>query len=75
MIGIRKKAHFKYAASAASAIMTTAFVVMGSVGYWRLGNNFDQTQPITSVLPLDAWTPVMNGGLLAHCLLAYQVSI
>ncbi|KAK9803254.1 hypothetical protein WJX73_010604 [Symbiochloris irregularis] len=75
MTGLKKKAHFKYAATAASAIMTAAFIIMGSVGYWRLGTHFDQTQPITSVLPLDAWTPVMNGGLLAHCILAYQIDL
>ena len=73
MSGVRSKSDFKYAALAASAIMTVCFIIMGGVGYGRLGTQFDQSQPITSVLPQDAWTPVMNGGLLAHCILAYQV--
>ena len=73
MSGVRSKADFKYAATAASSIMTACFLVMGAVGYLQLGTHFDQSQPITSVLPQDAWTPVMNGGLLAHCILAYQV--
>ena len=41
--------------------------------YRQLGARFDLEKPLTSILPQDAWTVVMNAGLFAHCILAYQV--
>ena len=40
--------------------------------YRQLGASFDLEKPLTSILPQDAWTVVMNAGLFAHCILAYQ---
>lgn len=44
--------------------------------YLRLGPKFDHQKPITSVVPRDGvWTPLMNAGLFAHCILAYQINM
>lgn len=43
--------------------------------YRQLGADFDLEKPITSILPQDAWTIVMNAGLFVHCVLAYQINL
>ena len=73
--GMRKKSDFKYSAAVGSLFMTTFYVILGGVGYWKLGVNFDHSKPITSVLPEDMWTSVMNVGLFAHCIIAYQIDL
>ena len=76
MAPMRNRGQFKHATALGSAIMTACFVAVGAIGYHKLGTNFDHTQPITTALPSDRlWTPVMNAGLLAHCILAYQVRL
>ena len=55
--------------------MTTFYVILGGVGYWKMGVHFDHSKPITSVLPEDIWTSVMNVGLFAHCIIAYQIDL
>ena len=73
---MRAKRHFPRSVAVTAFIMTAAYIVMGAVGYLRLGPDFDHTKPITSVLPQDRlWTPVMNAGLFAHCILAYQINL
>ena len=47
--------------------------MIGCVGYYRLGSDFDKSKPVTSVLPQDLWTSLANVGLLAHCIIAYMV--
>jgi hypothetical protein len=56
--------------SAAHAVM---YIMIGCVGYYRLGADFDKSKPVTSVLPQDIWTSLANVGLLAHCIIAYMV--
>ena len=74
MAPMRDRGQFKHATALGSLIMTACFLALGAIGYHKLGTHFDQTQPITTALPNDAvWTPIMNTGLLAHCILAYQV--
>ena len=51
-------AHFPRAVGATNSFMTAAYVVMGAVGYWKLGATFDQTQPVTSILPQVKSTPI-----------------
>ena len=71
---MRNRGQFKHATALSSAIMTACFVAVGAIGFHKLGTGFDHTQPITTALPNDRlWTPIMNAGLLAHCILAYQV--
>lgn len=71
---VRDRGQFKSSVALGSAILTAAFAALGAIGYWRLGKGFDQTQPITAALPHDPiWTPVMNAGVLVHCIIAYQV--
>jgi len=43
--------------------------------YQQLGRDFDLEKPLTSILPQDGWTVVMNAGLFAHCILAYQIDL
>ena len=50
-----------------------AYLMIGCVGYYRLGSDFDKSKPVTSVLPQDIWTSLANVGLLAHCIIAYMV--
>ena len=50
-----------------------AYLIIGCVGYYRLGSDFDKSKPVTSVLPQDVWTSLANVGLLAHCIIAYMV--
>lgn len=73
--GMRKKSDFKYSATVGSMFMTTFYVILGGVGYWKMGLDFDHSKPITSVLPEDVWTSVMNAGLFAHCIIAYQIDL
>ena len=49
------------------------YIMIGCVGYYRLGSDFDKSKPVTSVLPQDIWTSLANVGLLAHCIVAYMV--
>ena len=49
------------------------YIMIGCVGYYRLGSDFDKSKPVTSVLPQDIWTSLANVGLLAHCIIAYMV--
>jgi hypothetical protein len=58
--------------SAACAVM---YIMIGCVGYYRLGSDFDKSKPVTSVLPQDIWTRLANVGLLAHCIIAYMVRL
>ena len=55
--------------------MTVLYVIMGSVGYYRLGSIFDFSRPVTSILPHDAWNVVMNAGVFVHCIFAYQINL
>ena len=73
--GMRKKSDFRYSATVGSIFMTTFYVILGGVGYWKMGVHFDHSKPITSVLPEDLWTSVMNIGLFAHCIIAYQIDL
>lgn len=71
--GMQQRAHFTRVASTGSAFMTLCYVALGAAGYARLGQNFDRSKPITSVLPYDGWTVAANAALLLHCVVAYQV--
>lgn len=73
--GMRKKSDFRYSATVGSLFMTTFYVILGGVGYWKMGYHFDHSKPVTSVLPTDMWTAVMNIGLFAHCIIAYQIDL
>ena len=73
--GMRQRSRFKYAAGATSAFMTVLYIIMGSVGYYRLGSVFDFSRPVTSILPHDAWNVVMNAGVFVHCIFAYQINL
>ncbi|KAL3133625.1 hypothetical protein ABBQ32_008143 [Trebouxia sp. C0010 RCD-2024] len=73
--GMRHPSQFKYAAGVTSAFMTVLYVIMGSVGYYRLGSIFDFSRPVTSILPHDAWNVVMNAGVFVHCIFAYQINL
>ena len=73
--GMRHRSQFKYAAGVTSAFMTVLYVIMGSVGYYRLGSTFDFSRPVTSILPHDAWNIVMNAGVFVHCIFAYQINL
>ena len=73
--GMRKKSDFRYSATVGSIFMTTFYLILGGVGYWKMGLDFDHSKPITSVLPEDIWTSVMNIGLFAHCIIAYQIDL
>ena len=73
--GMRHRSQFKYAAGVTSAFMTVLYVIMGSVGYYRLGSTFDFSRPVTSILPHDAWNVVMNAGVFVHCIFAYQINL
>ena len=55
--------------------MTVVYLIMGAVGYLRLGSVFDFSRPITSVLPHDAWNVIMNAGVFVHCIFAYQINL
>ena len=55
--------------------MTVLYLIMGSVGYIRLGSVFDFSRPVTSILPHDAWNIVMNAGVFVHCIFAYQINL
>lgn len=43
-------------------------------GYYKLGPDFDHTMPLTSILPRDGWTVVMNVALLVRCLVAFTLN-
>ena len=73
--GMRHRSQFKYAAGATSAFMTVLYIIMGSVGYYRLGSVFDFSRPVTSILPHDAWNVLMNAGVFVHCIFAYQINL
>ncbi|KAL0023611.1 hypothetical protein WJX77_006953 [Trebouxia sp. C0004] len=73
--GMRRKSDFRYSATVGSIFMTTFYLILGGVGYWKMGLDFDHSKPITSVLPEDIWTSVMNIGLFAHCIIAYQIDL
>ena len=73
--GMRHRSQFKYAAGVTSAFMTVLYVIMGSVGYYRLGSIFDFSRPVTSILPHDAWNVLMNAGVFVHCIFAYQINL
>ena len=71
----RARGDFAKSVGLGSVVLTLSFLAVGAIGYHKLGTDFDQTQPITAALPQDAvFTPLMNGGVLLHCILAYQVS-
>jgi vesicular inhibitory amino acid transporter len=72
---MRQRARFTEAVAATTAGMTGMYLLIGCVGYARLGRDFDHSKPVTSVLPNDAWTLVANAGLLAHCIVAYMVRV
>lgn len=50
-------------------------MLLGVVAYWKLGSSFDTSQPITSVLPRDGWTVLMNAALLVRCIVAFTLNI
>ena len=56
-----------------ATVRAVAYLMIGCVGYYRLGSDFDKSKPVTSVLPQDLWTSLANVGLLAHCIIAYMV--
>ena len=73
--GMRHRSHFKYAAGVTSAFMTVVYIIMGCIGYYRLGSVFDFSRPITSILPHDGWNVLMNAGVFVHCIFAYQINL
>lgn len=73
--GMKNRSQFKNAAAITSAFMTVLYIIMGSVGYIRLGSSFDFSRPVTSILPHDAWNVVMNAGIFVHCIFAYQINL
>eukprot|EP00887_Chlorella_sp_A99_P002094 scaffold21.g2094.t1 len=72
---MNKRSEFKKAAELADACMTAAYVVLAVTAYWKLGNSFDTSLPITSIFSRSAWTVLMNVCLLARCLVAYILNI
>ena len=55
--------------------MTLCYILIASIGYWKLGRDFDFTKPVTSVLPQDTWAVLMNVALLIRCLVAYLLNL
>ncbi len=70
---MKERRKFPRAVAAVTSVMTVVYLAVGSVGYFRLGSQFDLTKPLTSILPQDAWLMAANVGLLAHCIVAYMV--
>ncbi|EFN54961.1 hypothetical protein CHLNCDRAFT_134730 [Chlorella variabilis] len=65
---------FRFSAELADATFSVFYVLISVVGYSKLGPNFDHSKPITSVLPWDWWTVVINTALLIRCLVAYVLN-
>lgn len=55
------------------AVMLFTYVVVGGIGYVFLGASVKS--PITSALPQNAWTQIMNAFLLGHLVIAYVIEI
>ncbi len=56
-------------------IMTACLWAVGAVGYWRLGDDFDTSKPLTSVLKTDEWAVLMNACLFGRNILAATVNM
>lgn len=74
--GLKRRQDFKYSVCATSIFMTVIYLGMGVYGYHQLGYDFDHSKPITSILPYDAWTVVMNVSFKPRfwCLFSYLFS-
>lgn len=70
---MRDRRKFSTAVAAATAFMSTLYVMLAVTGYAVLGDSIDVDSPVTSALPQDVWSVVSNVGLFVHCILAYQV--
>ncbi|CAK0786030.1 hypothetical protein CVIRNUC_009243 [Coccomyxa viridis] len=75
LMSMQQKRKFPLAVANVSAVMEVAYLMIGCVGYYRLGSDFDKSKPVTSVLPQDIWTSLANVGLLAHCIIAYMINL
>lgn len=47
--------------------MTVVYILLATLGYAKLGTDFDFSAPVTSVLPRDAWVVIMNLALFFRC--------
>ncbi len=72
-MAMREMRKFPRAVAGTTAIMGGMYLMIGCVGYARLGSDFDLTKPVTSILPQDGWIMAANVGLLVHCIIAYMV--
>ncbi|KAI8474588.1 MAG: transmembrane amino acid transporter protein-domain-containing protein [Monoraphidium minutum] len=72
---INDRSKFSRAVLTTEAVMGSLYLLTGIVGYAALGAGMDVHRPISSVLPNDRWTVVMNAAIFVHCLIAYQVMI
>ncbi|CAL5228546.1 g11700 [Coccomyxa viridis] len=75
LMSMQHKRKFPIAVANVSAVMEVMYIMIGCVGYYRLGSDFDKSKPVTSVLPQDIWTSLANVGLLAHCIVAYMINL
>ena len=73
--GMRDPSAFPRCVAVAVALMTGAYAAVGGVGYLVLGERFDYSRPLTSLLPPGIDVVVANVGLLAHTLLAFQINV
>lgn len=73
--GMQNRRHFTRVTALGSAFMTACYVALGAAAYIKMGTQFDLSKPITSVLPHDGWTIVMNAALFCHCIVAYAINI
>ena len=73
--GMADSSQFPRCVAVAVALMTGAYAAVGGVGYAILGQDFDYSRPLTSLLPPGVDVVVANVGLLAHTLLAFQINV
>ena len=73
--GKRDPSQFPRCVAVAVALTSTAYAAVGGVGYFVLGEAFDYSKPLTSLLPAGVDVVVANVGLLAHTLLAFQINV
>lgn len=72
---MRRRAQFSLVTCVGAVIMTGFYVLLGVIGYTAMGDGYDLSKPITSVLPPGLWASIINVLLLLHCLVAYQINI
>lgn len=73
--GMQDPSQFPRCVAVSVALMSGAYAVVGGVGYFVLGEAFDYSKPLTSLLPAGVDVVVANVGLLAHTLLAFMINI